>query len=175
MALCMFCAAELHFECSNSPDGLVCCCPETTLQVANRAGKDAEAMRDVLSTGRKRAAIAAPIQPDTVCEWAKRKNAGGGVKPIVGCMGNKATDRHHGPDKSVLNNELGSNLHRICATCHNRWHTLNDPEYGERPEAGAPFLPLTGQCLPHDPEQLATDQEIFQNELYWGSRKDKTA
>jgi hypothetical protein len=126
-----------------------------------------EDMEDVLSTGRKRAAKAAPIEEGYVCEWAKRKFAGGGVTPIIGCFGNPATDRHHGPDKSVLNNEVGTNLHRICSTCHNRWHTLNDTYYGERPPNGAPFMPIDRECLDHDPGTLATDKEIFNNEMMW--------
>ena len=77
--------------------------------------KEGTSMKDVLSTGRKRAADAAPIEGGLVCEWAMLKEAGGGIEPIQGCPGNPATDRHHGPDKSVLNNTVGVNLHRICS------------------------------------------------------------
>lgn len=82
-------------------------------------------MKDPISTGRKRAAIAAPIKVGMICEWAYLSNAGGGVEPIKGCTGYPATDRHHGPNKATLDNttvenpaEDGTwNLHRICAMC----------------------------------------------------------
>src|SRR5690606_34666932 len=133
-----------------------CCCPETTIIIGegNKRGgpvKENSEITDVLSTGRKRAAVLFPIDPESPCEWRGLKFAGGGVSPIVGCVYGKQTNRHHGPDKSVLNNESG-NVHRICATCHNRWHAANDEHYGDRPPAGAPFLPRLEECLPHDPE-----------------------
>jgi hypothetical protein len=178
--MCMFCAVELHFECENpkaDSESVTCCCPDklvTASESAKRGGPlktNGEEMADVLSTGRKRAVIAAPIDEHTICEWAGLKRSGGGVYPIVGCVGSPATDRHHGPDKSVLNNEVGINLHRICSKCHNRWHTLNDPEYGERPPYGAPFLPVDKECLPHDPDTKATNEEIFQYEMSWANKK----
>jgi hypothetical protein len=46
----------------------------------------------------------------------------------MGCISGLQRARHHGPDKSTLNNEVG-NVHRICDYCHNRWHTLNDEGY----------------------------------------------
>jgi hypothetical protein len=104
-----------------------------------------------------------PITPGMVCEWAGLKRAGGGVIPIIGCVGRPASDRHHGPDKNTMNNAEG-NLHRICDHCHNTWHALNDPHYGERPEHTKPFLPLTGECAKHDSVTKATTIEIIEAE-----------
>lgn len=140
--------------------------------------KPGETMRDVLSTGRHRAAIKIPgelIKPGDQqirCQWEGLRYAGGGIYPIVGCAGNPATDRHHGPDKSVLNNDdnfstIGHNLHAICSWCHNRWHTLNDPTYDEpRPEGGVSWLP-TGKWIPHDPDTKAESAEINQYNAWW--------
>lgn len=83
---------------------------------------------DQQSTGRKRAAEMYPLYPEELCEWAGKKNCGGGATPIVGCENNKQQARHHGPDKNTLNNDPG-NVHRICHTCHNRWHAANDADY----------------------------------------------
>lgn len=99
-----------------------------------RRFKNDAALRDQQSTGRKRASRLYPLDPDADCEWAGITNAGGGQYPIEGCGGNskrpvaKQECRHHGPDKNTLNNEPG-NVHRICVTCHNRWHALNDKGY----------------------------------------------
>lgn len=127
---------------------------------------DAE-VTDVLSTGRKRAAILLPdISPkntEVICEWAGLKYAGGGKNPIIGCTGNPATNRHHGPDKNTLNNsrENPRNLHAICAKCHNRWHAKNDIEYKDFVEeiGGPEKLPA------HDMETRATEEELVNNEL----------
>ena len=118
---------------------------------------------DPVSTGRKRAKEMYPIHAGMVCEWAGLKFAGGGVIPIIGCVGRPASDRHHGPDKNTMNNAPG-NLHRICDHCHNTWHALNDPHYGERPEHTKPFLPLNGECCAHDAETKATTIEIIEAE-----------
>lgn len=99
-----------------------------------------------------------------VCEWAWLAAAGGGVVPIVGCPGYPASDVHHGPDKNTLRNVEG-NVHRICPTCHNRWHALNDPHYGSRPPADQPFLPVDGEWLEHDPMTKATDEVVFAEEI----------
>lgn len=119
---------------------------------------------DPVSTGRKYASQVAPIEVGLICEWAGLSRAGGGIKPIVGCVGRPASDRHHGPDKNTMNNLLGVNLHRICDHCHNTWHALNDPFYGERPDQTKPFLPIDGECLPHDPLTRATTEQVLEAE-----------
>jgi hypothetical protein len=125
--------------------------------------KDITEYKDPVSTGRKRAAEMYPINPGMVCEWAGLKFAGGGVVPIVGCIGRAATDRHHGPDKNTMNNAEG-NVHRICAFCHNAWHGVNDPFYGERPDPTKPFIPAEGDVKEHDPLTKATTEEVLQAE-----------
>lgn len=102
--------------------------------------KEISEYKDPVSTGRKRAAQMYPIDVGMVCEWAGLKLAGGGVFPIVGCIGRAASDRHHGPDKNTMNNAEG-NVHRICDHCHNTWHAANDPSYGPRPDHTQPFIP----------------------------------
>jgi len=131
---------------------------------------------DIVSTGRKRAAMMYPIFKDMKCEWSGLRYAGGGVEPIIGCDGNiiqpskgpDKGDRHHGPDKNVINN-APDNVHRICSKCHNRWHALNNPYYGERPPADEPFLPLQ-DYKDHDSETKATAEEIKENEHYWSTK-----
>ena len=187
---CWKCVPGWHAECLE-PGPEHCCCWGTheslgTMAVVpldtrtiEKAGED---MKDVLSTGRKRAARDFPIPSVEAggmqCEFAWLANAGGGVHPIVGCRGTFIADikeatgdfvpgnAHHGPDKSVLNNNVG-NVHRICPSCHNRWHALNDPMYGPRPEAGLPYLPLSGECLSHDKETQATEEELAWSDKYW--------
>lgn len=119
---------------------------DTKRVVRTRKAKRDDALKDQQSTGRKRAAIAYPfldkdgnklkrgadIALFRDCEWAGKSNCGGGTT-ITGCglegrpVG-KGINRHHGPDKNTLNNEEG-NVHRICPTCHNRWHSANDADY----------------------------------------------
>lgn len=122
--------------------------------------------KDPISTGRKRAAEMFPIEVGATCEWAGLKRAGGGVVPIVGCVGRPASDRHHGPDKNTMNNAPG-NVHRICDFCHNTWHALNDPFYGERPEHTKPFIPqgeLNADWFLHDASTKASMEEIIEAE-----------
>jgi hypothetical protein len=62
---------------------------------------------------------------------------------------------------------VGTNLHRICDHCHNTWHALNDPEYGERPPHTQPFIPkgeLGVDWFEHDPKTRATMEEILEAE-----------
>lgn len=125
---------------------------------------------DPLSSGRKKAARVAPIKAGDICEWAWLLNAGGGVIPIMGCPGRPASDRHHGPDKNTLNNELFINLHRVCDWCHNQWHAKNDPHYGPRPsnadgtvDAAQPFIP-EGEFMPHDPVTRAKDDDVYRED-----------
>lgn len=85
-------------------------------------------LKDQQSTGRKRAARLFPLDREASCEWSGMANCGGGLYPIVGCVTGLQESRHHGPDKSTSNNEVG-NVHRICHRCHNRWHAANNAEY----------------------------------------------
>lgn len=121
--------------------------------------KDPETIGDPYSTGRKRAAIQYPLFKTNPCEWRGKKNCGGGLKPIIGCTEGKQAHRHHGPVKNPLRNEPG-NVHRICANCHNHWHTENDPQYDEQIYNG----------LPHNPEP-ADELELLANETMWKLRK----
>lgn len=125
--------------------------------------KDIESYKDPVSTGRKRAAQMFPIDAGMVCEWAGLKFAGGGVYPIIGCIGRAASDRHHGPDKNTMNNAIG-NVHRICDHCHNTWHGINDKAYGERPDHTLPFIPLTPGWALHDGKTKASTAEILSAE-----------
>lgn len=131
-------------------------------------------VRDAKSTGRKRAAVLLPLTKadgtKVKCEWAGLKFAGGGKNPIVGCTGNPATNRHHGPDKNTLNNsrENPRNIHAICAWCHNRWHAANDIGYEAYvEEVGGP------EKLPaHDMETQATaDELVVANRSQYERRK----
>lgn len=148
---------------------------------------DPSAITDPLSTGRKRAKIAIPGQTGMVCQWAGLKWAGGGVQPIVGCAGNKLAEfkknedkpegidsrieRHHGPNKAVLDNAVGVNLHGICSDCHHRWHELNDDAYeGTRPPAEFEWLPAEPYYA-HDPFTKADDEEREMSESWWAINK----
>lgn len=106
---------------------------------SRRAKRDSQ-LKDQQSTGRKRAAKKYPLHPDSACEWQGMANCGGGAFPILGCLSGKQEARHHGPDKSTSNNELG-NVHRICHYCHNRWHVLNDPGYDWNNPNATPHKP----------------------------------
>lgn len=189
---CPACESGGHSDCYVTGEseelltegGLSCCCRKdvgegspdepTGKSFVDRV-KDASAITDVQSTGRKRAAIAYPITEGMICEWSGLGKAGGGVETIVGCRENPATDRHHGPDKNTLNNTEG-NVHRICSTCHNRWHTANDQYYGERPPGTEPFIPLDpNQWGIHDPDTQATNEDYLQSEIKWSMRKTKKA
>ena len=199
---CWACVSGLHEECFDltpiDDAGYKCCCFDSkpgsdSDNWAKEIGRPVSApadITDVLSAGRKRAAMLYPIFDGMTCEWAGLKFAGGGVEPIIGCNGNKLSskkggegdfiqgDVHHGPDKNTLENGSG-NAHRICAYCHHRWHAANDKFYGPRPtrddgkiDGTKPFLPLPEyELLLHDPETKATDEEIKENEIYWASRK----
>lgn len=188
---CFGCSVGFHEECldptPHAEDGFfICCCYEAdgsektkrpTIYLGGYKANDQ--IKDQTSTGRKRAAALYPIKDGMLCEWSGLKNAGGGVRPIVGCNQTRIYAQkgkgaiHHGPDKSTLNNEP-ENVHRICTRCHNRWHTLNDPEYPEfRPPHGAPFVPLDKEVMPHDPHTRATPEEMLKNEMMWQSGKTK--
>lgn len=179
---CPSCVIGWHHECDSLLIGaddnvgafFVCCCVNESNKIAPTLTEGpfqrklkTDGIKDQTSTGRKRAVLIKPISPGDICEWSGLKNAGGGVIPVIGCDDNEASNVHHGPDKSTLNNEL-DNLHKICATCHNRWHKVNDPFYpAERPEDGAPYLPTELTAKPHDPDTKATEEERKENERRW--------
>lgn len=193
MVDCLACAAGHHESCW-IPSDLVCCCPETfwdstpeiTLAeslvgpdgMSNRRSeqghggqiKDADAVTDTESTGRKRAAKLFPIEPGMPCEWAGLKLAGGGVQPIMGCIPEArktATDIHHGPNKSTLANLVG-NVHRICSQCHNRWHSINDKYYAKERPVGMHYWPLEEyEFFEHLPFVYPSEQERAANEIAW--------
>lgn len=159
---CSSCGRGFHAECLR---GCKKCHPrehkdKTTengsVQRKSRKSK-VHGLKDEKSTGRKRAAQLYPIDPEAPCEWQKKKNCGGGRRPIVGCLNGKQVDRHHGPVKKTTRNEEG-NVHRICKDCHNHWHELNDLVYDE----------AAYNNLPHDPV-AATDMEIAEVFLKWQS------
>ena len=93
-----------------------------------RSPKSDDTLKDPHSTGRKRAALLFPLEPNKPCEWKGKAFCGGGKYPIIGCVDGKQEERHHGPDKNTLNNS-DKNVHRICDDCHNIWHSQNDPSY----------------------------------------------
>lgn len=111
--------------------------------------KSDDEIRDPKSTGRKRAALLFPLDPESNCEWMGLTNCGGGEFPIIGCVDGKQEHRHHGPDKDTLNNATG-NVHRICDNCHNIWHSQNDPTYDSK---------VHGKKL-HAP-RIATNKELI--------------
>jgi hypothetical protein len=132
---------------------------------------DIGTLKDPASTGRKRAADMFAIPQGYVCEWARKKNCGGGVHPIVGCVGYPAQDIHHGPDKSTLNNAkvtwgIGTteNVHLICSFCHNTWHARNNgtyPPYDRTKQQEQPWLPYS-----EDPWPDQVMVEISSEEAY---------
>lgn len=169
---CISCGSGLHNECDDEP----CCCksnpPVAALELEEddeddnwrkprRQGKRDATLKDQQSTGRKRAAVAYPLDFEAPCEWKRLKLAGGGQFPLVGCREGLQQARHHGPDKNTLNNDKG-NVHRICHTCHNRWHARNDPVYvpGEIPNK-------------HDDETMADIEDILESEVYFARNKPK--
>lgn len=139
------------------PSGMVAL-EEETEEVEAHTYKDDSNLRDQQSTGRKRAAAKFPLDETAPCEWSMKKNCGGGKFPITGCVTGLQMARHHGPDKNTLNNDVG-NVHRICATCHNRWHTLNDEGYD-----------WSTVHEPHSPRE-ATVIDISESEEFWQGRK----
>jgi len=168
---CPRCASGFHEHCKSKP---CCCSQETNVEEVEenededederrqrRRGtwsKRDETLRDQQSTGRKRAAVLYPLDRDASCEWKGLRFAGGGKHPIIGCVDGKQQARHHGPNKNTLANEQG-NVHRICHTCHNRWHAENDEDYN-----------WDGPWDAHNVAIKATLEEIADNEFDWHSR-----
>lgn len=168
--VCLPCKAFLeHWNCRHRDDDKCCCgAASVTITAEGEAWhKQDEEVTDPKSTGRKRAVLAKPITPGMPCDWAGLKFAGGAVFPIVGCVNNLATMIHHGPSKCTLDNEL-SNLHAICATCHNRFHSANDHTYGPDP-LNSTWLPEEswGPLIPHDSVTKATHEEWLESEFMW--------
>lgn len=169
--VCRFCIVEWPHEpteeCTLSVEVVESTISETVRGLIGRPPKDENDMVDPESAGRKRAAALLPkeILETMICEWSMLKEAGGSIEPIKGCHNNKATDRHHGPDKNTLNNERGTNLHAICSFCHNRFHSANDKYYeGERPKDATPWLPV-GNWKPHNPTDKMSIKESLVEEL----------
>jgi hypothetical protein len=104
-----------------------------------------------------------PLVAESACEWQGLSECGGGLYPILGCLSGKQQARHHGPDKSVSNNEEG-NVHRICHFCHNRWHAANNAEYDWNET----------RVKRHDPRPM-TDAEKFEAIINEGNSKSKYA
>lgn len=154
---CLACGRLFHDECEN---GDCSNCHEDYEKLEKAIGHTGrgqpvkEDPNDPYSTGRKRAAVKYPLMRTNPCEWRGKKNCGGGT-PITGCIKGLQQDRHHGPIKNPLRNELG-NVHRICKFCHNRWHAVNDSIYDE----------LVYAETKHEPE-LATELELMANEMEW--------
>lgn len=139
--VCLSCAQGYYWECTRNPpclsqsnrtdahdtpvDG-----KRSTPSTGDRDGmkwaKADEDIKDLKSTGRKRAAVLYPLDRDASCEWRGLAFAGGGLMPIPGCVAGTQSHRHHGPILLTTANVEG-NVHRICTSCHNRWHHLNDP------------------------------------------------
>lgn len=167
MANCFNCGAGLHEECHAITEGQCCCGPDTEddeeapRKLGKRGRRNDNSLKDPQSTGRKRAAVLYPLDENENCEWKGLKFAGGGKYPIVGCYEGKQQARHHGPDKNTLNNDEG-NVHRICDKCHNRWHAKNNDgyEWGEIHQS-------------HDPDTLATAEELVDSEMQWLGKKLK--
>lgn len=175
--MCVNCVAEMHpMFCLWSVEG---CKPSDTESpngssestAVDDMGQDSEekVFRDPISTGRKRAAVMYPISPGQVCDWAWRKQCGGGIEPIMGCTGRPATHIHHGPDKSTLNN-VRENISLVCNFCHNRWHVANDKYYVEpRPSDNSEWLPTKFVGERHifqlSDSIKASKTEILTNEL----------
>ena len=158
--MCIYCQGGEHELCDSPAnlesvaDGLflfTCCCKGNAGAFVETVGeprpvgrpqKDGTDMVDVLSTGRHRAEKLLPNIKGAPCHWRGLLYAGGGVVPIVGCLKGTAEARHHGPDKSVLNNSVGVNLHAICTTCITkemrlltedlRWVPAKDIRVGDR-------------------------------------------
>jgi hypothetical protein len=61
-----------------------------------------------------------------------------------------------------MNNAPG-NVHRICDYCHNTWHAVNDPHYGDRPDHTLPFVPKVA-FEQHDGITKATMDQILEAE-----------
>lgn len=162
---CYSCGRNFHEECLTNCEQ---CHPISEVEVTvvsftEEEAKKEKEFKNPESTGRKRAAMLYPLDPDKPCEWQMQKNCGGGLRPIVGCLDGKQQSRHHGPDKNTMNNSIG-NVHRICHTCHVRFHELNDPIYDQEGFVDHKHAPVA-----------ASIEELWEWELSWktGEMKKK--
>lgn len=175
-SICVNCAADMDaYFCMWFEEGG---CKENVLEDTgiieglelgfNEPTQEEKVLRDPVSAGRKRAAVMYAIAPGQVCSWAWRKNCGGGIEPIMGCTGRPASNIHHGPDKSTLNN-VPDNISVICTFCHNRWHVANDKYYPEpRPADNSEWIPnkFPDQEIHALAEMIkASKQDILINEM----------
>lgn len=183
---CVMCTANFHSSCLGN-----CTCTHETSNITiavedgelesddegRRSGRTREprggrsssgrrdaTLKDQQSTGRKRAAKLYPLNREAPCEWRNKTNCGGGARPVIGCLNGNQQARHHGPDKSVSNNEEG-NVHRICHSCHYRWHRANDPSYDWNDNARPSHSPL-----PMSPADFDT---ALANQVAYEQNKDR--
>lgn len=151
---CIACGRFLHEECEKPIDDAQCCCKPTQTGIAfsdpeSNVGRPLKPDDEIgVSAGRKRAATAYQIISEKPCEWIWKANCGGGLFPIIGCMNGTQQHRHHGPVKNTARNEP-TNVHLICARCHNTWHAKNDSKYNEDEYDKLPHKPR-----PATPEEL---------------------
>lgn len=198
---CLPCAVGNHDGCWIPTTTWDCCCPNTywdknvnfdspftiadaaatpdgitdgsRVEKRERGGqiKEADSVTDLESTGRKRAKLLFPIMEDMPCEWQGLKLAGGGVVPITGCLKGAAADIHHGPNKSTLGNYVG-NVHRICKSCHNRWHSINDKFFtGDRAPGMYWYPDVEHKVYEHLPFVYATENDQAAVAVAWIERK----
>lgn len=162
MALCLSCAQGYIWECTNDPPCVISGADATPVDQKDRStgvrdgmkwSKADNEIRDLKSTGRKRAAVLYPLDASASCEWRNLRFAGGGLFPIPGCVAGTQKHRHHGPVVLTTANIEG-NVHRICADCHNRWHGLNDPFIKE--------YMTTILWSPHDPNTELVSEELIE-------------
>lgn len=145
MSTCLACARDFHDECDQEP----CCCNTQQEQKGFQEVEGPRGIRPVtISAGRKEAAKLYPIDKSLPCEWRGLANCGGGLVPIVGCREGFQIARHHGPNKNTTENSR-HNIHLICKSCHERWHSANNSIYSEEVYAQ----------LPHKP-RVATEAEL---------------
>lgn len=160
---CIGCGRGFHSECEIGCENCHGDYEQVTKSISHSGVgqplKDPKNVKDPYSTGRKRAATMYPLYETNPCEWRGLKNCGGGLEPIIGCMKGLQEARHHGPVKAPLENYPG-NVHRICTTCHNRWHKKNDPVYNEE----------VYRTLLHNPT-VAIESELALNEVEWANKK----
>lgn len=141
MTTCLSCSRGFYDECGHAPSEST----EATGRTLEFADVDEEIKRykhNEISTsgGRKRAAELYPLDREKDCEWRLLSECGGGKVPILGCIGGKQVNRHHGPVKLTTRNER-DNVHLICSPCHNLWHAKNDSVYDEVLFGTMPHIP----------------------------------